>query len=717
MRAILTKMAVVVMAAVFFSMPETILAAGSDTLTVYASGQSLDQIINSDTTSNGLQAHGVYKLVSLDTTYLYLAPITVKSNFTVVGVPGLDGRLPCIQPGLLQDGSISAILFVLNGARTTDTFKNLYVFDNAIDNSWDWGKDFQVTADSVRLFLDNVIVEDNHGETIPYTGKHDVFHITNCKFMNGVYPSDWFSSIVLTPDWPTSNVPDSVIMTNNTFFCIDANAISIGTSNPLPYLDFSHNTVAYIFTQPLNVGTAITANISDNIFYAVNVAGGANKLFLSQHGATIVMDTINADTDLIRNIQVKDNIYYEPKVITDFWKAWDDTATVDSIFIPNWMDSATASMFSDSEKTRFPGFVQSGNLVNVNPGYGSGLKAITDSTTSGSTIGLLQYIAEVYRGKISTATWGYAQQTVSGNNWIPAWPLVEQTSHDLAYSATLTAPDGKPYGDPYWFTGTATPESFALLSNGASYTASPAAGSSYPDPKGTKLTDGAFVPDTGLYSGENMAGDPGWVGFNAPDTQNVVIDLGSVKYVQQFMGDYLLDPGWGIFLHRTNVSVSTDGATFTYLDSLRDSTPNDSTASTHKFYLTLANPVKARYIEFSTIAPKAWVFVDEYQVLGLTVTGVSQQLNNVPSAFALSQNYPNPFNPSTDIKVSLKQAGEVRLKIYNVLGQLVNVVAEGYKPAGEYIYNVNMNKFASGVYFYRLQEGNNVITKKMMLLK
>ncbi|MGB9592380.1 MAG: T9SS type A sorting domain-containing protein, partial [Candidatus Kryptoniota bacterium] len=65
----------------------------------------------------------------------------------------------------------------------------------------------------------------------------------------------------------------------------------------------------------------------------------------------------------------------------------------------------------------------------------------------------------------------------------------------------------------------------------------------------------------------------------------------------------------------------------------------------------------------------------------------------------------------------LNNAGIMSLKIYNVLGQLVKVVDEGYKPAGTYIYNINMDNFGSGVYFYTLTQGSNSITKKMILMK
>jgi len=99
------------------------------------------------------------------------------------------------------------------------------------------------------------------------------------------------------------------------------------------------------------------------------------------------------------------------------------------------------------------------------------------------------------------------------------------------------------------------------------------------------------------------------------------------------------------------------------------------------------------------------------------VTAVKLTHNPVPTEFALSNNYPNPFNPSTDIRVSLKQAGVMSLTVYNVLGQIVQVVDQGYKPAGEYMYNVDMDRFASGVYFYTLRQGTSSITKKMLLLK
>jgi cyclomaltodextrinase / maltogenic alpha-amylase / neopullulanase len=89
----------------------------------------------------------------------------------------------------------------------------------------------------------------------------------------------------------------------------------------------------------------------------------------------------------------------------------------------------------------------------------------------------------------------------------------------------------------------------------------------------------------------------------------------------------------------------------------------------------------------------------------------------MPKTFALEQNYPNPFNPSTTIRYQLPQSATVSLKIYDVLGREVQTLVNERQAAGQYSVLFNASGLASGVYFYRLQAGNFVQTKKMMLLK
>ena len=101
--------------------------------------------------------------------------------------------------------------------------------------------------------------------------------------------------------------------------------------------------------------------------------------------------------------------------------------------------------------------------------------------------------------------------------------------------------------------------------------------------------------------------------------------------------------------------------------------------------------------------------------------------NNLPLEFALSQNYPNPFNPVTKIKYTIPnthsplpggaRGGLVTLKIYDVLGREVAILINESKQPGEYEVEFNTNNLPTGVYFYQLKAGNNVETKKMILMK
>ena len=87
------------------------------------------------------------------------------------------------------------------------------------------------------------------------------------------------------------------------------------------------------------------------------------------------------------------------------------------------------------------------------------------------------------------------------------------------------------------------------------------------------------------------------------------------------------------------------------------------------------------------------------------------------SSFYLHQNFPNPFNPVATIEYSLTYSGEVRLVIYNLIGEEVTRLVDGEMPAGNHTVIWNASDFASGIYFYRLQAGDFVRTRKMVLLK
>jgi predicted CXXCH cytochrome family protein len=89
----------------------------------------------------------------------------------------------------------------------------------------------------------------------------------------------------------------------------------------------------------------------------------------------------------------------------------------------------------------------------------------------------------------------------------------------------------------------------------------------------------------------------------------------------------------------------------------------------------------------------------------------------LPAKFELCQNYPNPFNPTTTIRFSLPQGGNVRITIYDVTGKQIQTLINSYYAAGTFNVNWNAISFASGVYFYRIESGAYNMVKKMILLK
>lgn len=99
------------------------------------------------------------------------------------------------------------------------------------------------------------------------------------------------------------------------------------------------------------------------------------------------------------------------------------------------------------------------------------------------------------------------------------------------------------------------------------------------------------------------------------------------------------------------------------------------------------------------------------------VVGVDELPDMIPIDFSLSQNYPNPFNPVTKINYSIPSASHVSLKIYDILGNEISVLENGYKNAGYYTVNFDGSNLASGVYIYRIVSGSYVSSKKLILLK
>ncbi|HNJ72221.1 MAG TPA: T9SS type A sorting domain-containing protein [bacterium] len=109
----------------------------------------------------------------------------------------------------------------------------------------------------------------------------------------------------------------------------------------------------------------------------------------------------------------------------------------------------------------------------------------------------------------------------------------------------------------------------------------------------------------------------------------------------------------------------------------------------------------------------------KFRISESTDSGISDK---VPHNLSLSQNYPNPFNPTTTIRFDLHQTSDIRLTVYNTLGQRIRLVTQGVFSAGTYrvIWDGRNDQgaaVASGIYIYRLESDGNFFSKRMMLIK
>lgn len=426
-------------------------AVQADTLVIWASRGNLNEIIEADKLPDGRQAHDVYRLVSLDTTYKFTGAITATGDITVIGaVDPVTGRPPCIQPAVLPDGTIPPTPFMLNGAGIKGTFKNLYLLAKATNNvATADGIAIQVSADNVRLTVDNCVFDGWQSFAIGYNGNWDDFFVTNSYFRNMVHPNQWYIGEVIRNEWPGEAYTDTMSLVGNTMLCINGYAACPVTKWYTRYFEFNDNKVLYTFKNPFFIFNVTEAKINGNVFYGT-YAGGVDQAEhpwwdnlwvpdttygvialqpLSEDNKTMFNPANPALAEGLRNVEVKNNIYFWPQALRDFWANWNSTQT-NWIRTPMWMNEPTMAMFADD--TNYPYLVESGN-VNQDPGYMAAIDAAVLNGTTGNDIGLLRYFEQIRTGTAATDVWGYSITQVSGDDdWVPTWPLPEISSISAA---------------------------------------------------------------------------------------------------------------------------------------------------------------------------------------------------------------------------------------------------------------------------------------------
>lgn len=195
------------------------------------------------------------------------------------------------------------------------------------------------------------------------------------------------------------------------------------------------------------------------------------------------------------------------------------------------------------------------------------------------------------------------------------------------------------------------------------------------------------------------------------DTQWITIDFGSVTTFNRIKLNW--EAAYG---KQYRIEVSNDNSNWTTL-----LTQTNGQGGIEQYNVSAS----ARYLRiYGTKRGTQYGYsLYEIEVYNLTSpTSVNEKETELPFSFKLSNNYPNPFNPSTTINYEIPKASNVRIEIFNSLGQLVKVLTDSFHQAGKYssIWNGDDSSgslVASGIYFYRMSAEGFTLVKKMVLMK
>lgn len=128
-------------------------------------------------------------------------------------------------------------------------------------------------------------------------------------------------------------------------------------------------------------------------------------------------------------------------------------------------------------------------------------------------------------------------------------------------------------------------------------------------------------------------------------------------------------------------------------------------------------PIHYSFIDNPTLSGTYQYRLKQIDLDGTVEYSEIVETNIVIDKYSLGQNYPNPFNPSTTIRYEMKDAGNVQLRVYDILGNEVSVLVNSYQDAGIHYVKLDASNLASGLYIYKLTVNDNVFIKKMTLLK
>jgi len=270
-------------------------------------------------------------------------------------------------------------------------------------------------------------------------------------------------------------------------------------------------------------------------------------------------------------------------------------------------------------------------------------------------------------------------------------------------------------------------------------------------------SDSSYIDSTILYDdglhGDSLAGDGLWGGFIHSVSQEDFFDIG-ISTTDLQTGEYfytsdltkfttagpiaidtleisylptpdlyevkphIKNEGVVLTIENLNISMSSDDTTITLISGplyLGSIAPGETIIHPGHYTVRVDSNFSGEFRFNFDITSDGWLYWKD----SIPDTGTTDVQNEItlPVSYTLHQNYPNPFNPSTTIQYDIKERSLVELVLYDVLGREVEVLVNREQNAGYYKIDFNAGRLASGIYFYRIQAGDFVETKKMVLMK
>lgn len=432
-RLLMLVVLVTVVGVVIAQTPDTLLIEPGDL-------GALESTINGDTTATGerVNPNRVYQLVR-GAIYFMNGPIqTTGWPLTVVGQeedPANSTTPPIIARGIREDGSSPGQFIQSQG---NVTLKNLYIQYVTPNGNLPWNP-MQLRSDSVRLVVDNCVMENAFGIAFRTFGVGAKIFITNSYYRNCITADqEWGGRGIHLGNNPA----DTLVMVNNTYFN-SSSFFMLSRNNLINYARLEHNSIINTVKWPFQWSWPTHAIISNNLFYNCHSYGEApsdlpGQDFDGQIFGIVNIDTLSADmqaaygqSEANRKVELKNNCWFYSDAVVNYQTALD---SVDGLI---FLNDRTQAMFDDD--AGYPLFVEE-NTMNLDPGFGEAVDQSADSL-----VAWMQNLREGGAG----FNWNYDPD---GNDFgVLTWPLPEDLSYPTDSPLYAAATDGFPVGDLNWF--------------------------------------------------------------------------------------------------------------------------------------------------------------------------------------------------------------------------------------------------------------------------